>query len=251
MSVESIKITFDCPMADGTLVDKEMTVKLNTIKPTKKIGKGKWSIDYMKTYEMDFALSIPDHVHKKLCGRRISSRALGNGLGGEQSREYSKSFGKTIKATTIEELSMKWLQIVNDYLWLVKMDSANLQMVIFYKFDNGANEATKAVFDGNGLGFKASLQFKYSVGYIAETGTGNNVQIHRYNSNKTFISNHTDEEGFYKYKYVLWTPERQAYFDNLQAIYQSLIKQIDDFDGRVNEDGIDKIISEKKFILMA
>ena len=235
-NLKSIRIMLDFADENGNRTMKEQTVKVNT--PSLK-DKSKFSFfSHMKTvYTLSFTIQIPEFIHSYLVDKSVPSNKRG------EMKNYDKEkFAKSINRTSIEVLTEAWCEIIEDYVWLKKMDNMDLKKVIFYEFDN-ENIKYESGWNGTEFGEKSEIKYKYSIGYISEY---EKKEI-RYNSKKISISSSSDRE-FYSHKYIQWTEEREMLFTGIQKTFETIIENINKFDTNITEKTIDSLISKNPLL---
>ncbi len=237
--VKVIKVTLNYADENGKHSTKEFSIKLNTL-----TQKDKSALNYGRapkyTYTLQFTLRLPDHIHSYLLGKTVPVSGISRK---SEIKNYPLDYAKTIKAPSIEGLTEAWYEIIADYIWLKQIESAELTKVIFYTFDTGYG-ATKSHWNGIHFGVEYRVGFDYCFGYIS--GGGNKMV--RYNKDKKMVSASRDE-GFMDMEYVVWTEERQQFFDSIQNSFATLIGKIDTFKDSLSEDTINAIISNKTLLL--
>jgi hypothetical protein len=229
--IKSIRIELDFADEKGIRTKKEQTIKVNTPSLVDK-SKPVWHYHKNSIYTLSFTIQIPEFIHSYLIGKSVpSSRS-------EKTKDYQKDdFKKSITTNTIEHLTKMWCELIGDYVWLKKMENANLKKVIFYEISNKCDNF-KSYWDGKEFGVFAELNYKYSVGYITMVEKS---EI-RYNSQKLAISSGNDR-AFYELKCVEWTPEREVFFENIQKSFQAIADKLNSFESNISEDTIDGLIS--------
>ncbi len=232
---KSIRIELDFADENGERSKKMQTIKVNT--PVLK-DKSSFSIYHIKSiYTLSFSIQIPDFIHSYLIGKSVPSPRS------EQTKDYKDDFPKSIKGMSIERLTEMWCELIADYVWLKKMEKAELKKVIFYHFDNEYGN-DKSYWNGIELGEQAKLEYKYCVGYISETD-GRHI---RYNQQKLSISSSQDKP-FYNIKYVEWTEARELFFVSIQKSFENISEKIKRFEENITEETINDLISNSPLLL--
>lgn len=226
--LKSIRIELDYADENGNRSTKEQTVKVN--KPTfkdKAVGFS-GSRDYI--YKLSFTIQIPSHIHSELVGKSIPA------LRGHDLKDYSKDFPKSLTRYDIENLTEQWAIIIRDYVWLKRMQSADLNKVIFYNFKNKNGEYFSE-WNRINFGVKSNLNYAFAIGYISRMdGTES-----RYNSQKLHISSR--DSDFYKLQYVGWTEERESFFTGIQKSFEAITEKLDSLHGSISEHTLDALLS--------
>ena len=229
--LKSIRIELDFADEDGNRTRKMQTVKVNTPSLRDK-SKPLFYNHVNSVYTLSFTIQIPDFIHSYLIGKSApSSRS-------DRTRDYKEDFAKSINRHSIEQLTEMWCELIGDYVWLKKLERADLKKVIFYEFDNKHGEYV-SFWNGVNFGELSKLGYKYSIGYISET---ENRHI-RYNSKKLSISSSNDKE-FYNLKYVEWTQERETFFVGIQKSFESISEKITKFESGLTEETINELIAK-------
>jgi hypothetical protein len=229
-SFKNIKIVLDYYDENAVRSEREMTIKVNKIKD---VSFTTFHSKKLK-YSMSLSLTLPNHIHSFILGKTVpSSTSMSN----YPDTEYPDNFSKTINKDTLEKICDTYLNILDDYKWLKEIENAKLQKVIFYDFENSTQDYRS---ERNSLVFgqKQNIGFKYSIGYISES----NDKILRYNYEKLLIRESNDRL-FYKHKYVVFTEERNVFFDGIKNSFESVIKNINTFEESLSEDKINEVIS--------
>lgn len=229
--LDTIKILLDYYDEDGNHSLKEMSVKINKIIDCSDTGLANTVIK--RKYSMSFSLVIPNHIHEYLLNKSVPDRSF---LGNKNSTITYSDFSKTIKRDTIEGLCDRYWRITQDYKWLKDIEKRNLTKVIFFDFAN-KSEAFNSYWDGKDYGHQSEISYRHAIGYISDA---NNSL--RFNENKLFVDSNRDAV-FYKLKYVLWTQEREDFFNNIQSSFEIIISKINDFESSISETSIDAILS--------
>lgn len=230
-NLKTIKIPLDYADENGVRSTKEQTISVSN--PVKR-DKSKLSIYHQDSvYTLSFNVKIPEHIHSYLIGKSAPRR------GGSDRQYEKKDFKKSISAVSIENLTIRWSQIINDFVYLKKFDSSDFKKVIFYNFKNKSKEYNSH-WDGAYLGNESIIQHNFIVGYVV-TVDGNHEK--RYNKNKAYINDHYDRE-IYGYKYVEWTEEREAFFNNITNSFKKIIDKIDEFNDVINSGGINELMNK-------
>lgn len=233
---KSIRIELDFADENGKRTKKEQTVKVN--KPSLK-DKSSWRYHIKSIYTLSFTIQIPDFIHSYLIGKSVpSSRS-------EKTKDYNEDFAKSINRASIEQLTEMWCEVINDFVWLKKMEQADLKKVIFYQFDNNKNNYYKSCWNGIEFGELSELGYKYAIGYISDVEKN---QI-RYNSERLSVSSSHDTE-FYRLKYVEWTMEREVFFVNIQKSFEAISKKITEFESSITEETINGLIANSPLQLI-
>jgi len=233
--LKSIRLTLDYYDENGNHSFKDMSVKVNKPKDVSYHG---YQNKRMK-YAMTFSLVIPSHIHAYLLNKTVPVSEMSDRNG---SREYASDFSKTLNSDSIEKLCDLYLRVVGDYVWLKGIDKAELQKVIFYKFNNSFSDFNSS-WNGINLGFKSGLNYSYFIGYI----TTNTKTVLRYNKAKTLINTSYDRE-LYDYNYVNWTEDRQAFFENLQTSFENIISKVNAFNKNIDEESVDLAIKNNTML---
>lgn len=237
---KTIKISLDYCDADGKRTVKEMPIKINT--PVL-IDKNSYTWMQKKlTYSLSFSVKIPDHIHSYLLGKTVPAFGISRT---NETKDYDENFPKTITRENIKALTESWWEVITDFEWLRNCEKQDFDKVIFYNFNADSGEA-KSYYNSINLGEKSNLKFDYSIGYT--TVLKDKDKIIRYNKDKKIISQNNDSE-FYKKKYVLWSQERQDFFENIQKSFAVICEKIKTFEETLSEETINIIISNKLMLL--
>lgn len=235
--LKSIKIALSTPDELGKISLKEVSIKLS--KPKQIIEqRGYGSADLYK-YSILFSFVIPEYIHSALIGKSIGHSYKNK----DGQRKYDNDFAKSISAPSLEALTDRWLIIVNDFAWLKKIEKLELKKCIYYLFESNST-AFNSSWNGTKFGTTQNMGFTYAIGYIA-FDKDNEL---RYNSLKQ-MSNSSYDRDFHDMNYVLWTREREEYFDSIQQSFDSTIHKMSQFDESLSEQSIDNLmISGQKLI---
>lgn len=235
-NLKSIRIELDFADESGKRARKEQTIKVNV--PTlKDKSKSLFGYHIASVYTLSFTIQIPDFIHSYLIGKSVPSTRS------EKTKDYNEDFAKSINRTSIEQLTEMWCEIINDYVWLKKMENANLKKVIFYKFHN-KNGSYQSYSNGTPFGEHSKLEYEYSIGFISEV---EKKQI-RYNKDRISISSINDS-AFYQLKFIEWTNEREMFFINIQKSFESLSEKINNFESNLTEETINELILNNKLLI--
>jgi hypothetical protein len=227
---KSIKIELDFADENGNRVKKQQTIKVNT-PSLKDKSTFSWHYHIKSVYTLSFTIQIPEFIHSYLIGKCVPSTRS------DQTKDYKEDFAKSINRTSIEQLTEMWCELISDYVWLKKMEQADLKKVIFYQFSNKYGNY-KSYWNGTEFGELSELGYKYSIGYVSET---EKKQI-RYNNQKLSISSSNDKE-FYNLKFVEWTEERELFFINIQKSFEVITDKINKFESSITEETINGLIA--------
>ena len=233
--LKSIRLNLDYYDEDGNHSYRDMSVKVNKPKDLSYVG---YQVQRRK-YGMTFSLVLPSHIHSYLLNKVVPINEMSNR---NASREYASDFPKTLNSDNLEKLCDLYLRVVGDYSWLKSIDKAELEKVIFYKFNNKASEFDSS-WNGLNLGFKSELNYSFFIGYVAM----NSKKILRFNKAKSLI-NSTYDSDMYKYEYVKWTEGRELFFENLQISFENIVKKINAFKENINEESVDSIIKNNTIL---
>lgn len=231
--LKNIRILLDYYDEECKHSTEMMTIKVNKPKNMDKSRSLRWGSKLV--YEMTFSLVLPEHIHKYLLGKTIPSD--------NRTMVYDEKFAKTINNTSIQGLTERYWDILQDYRWLKGIDKAELQKVIFYSFDT-ESRTYKSDWNGWEFGKKNKLSYVYAIGYISHA---NGKEV-RYNFNKQLIHDGYNRE-FYNNEYVGWTEEREGFFNNIQTSFETIIDRINEFEKNLNEDTINQIIENRTLLL--
>jgi hypothetical protein len=227
---KSIRIELDFADENGNRTKKQQTIKVNT-PSLKDKSTFAWNAHIKSVYTLSFTIQIPELIHSYLIGKCVPSKRS------DQTHDYKEDFAKSINRTSIEELTEAWCELISDYVWLKKMEQADLKKVIFYQFSNKYGNY-KSYYNGVDFGELSELVYKYSIGYISET---EKKQI-RYNHQKLSISSGNDRE-FYNLDFVEWTEERELFFVNIQKSFEAISDKINKFKSSITEETINGLIA--------
>lgn len=234
--LKSIRLELDYYDEDGNKSAKVFSIKVT--KP-KNISEKSMLGQSKKAYSMSFSLVLPDHIHKNIIGQTLPRIGIG---ARNDTKSYAKDFSKTITYESLKSVCDTYHDIIQDYKWLKSIEKAELQKVIFYDFDNNSIDY-KSLWNGSHFGKGSKLKYLYSIGYISH-----GVKQNRYNNDKLFINVIHDIE-FYEQKFVFWTEERQAFFDNIQKSFAGIMDKINEFEEHINEKSLDNLIENKQLLI--
>lgn len=229
---KSIRLLLDFADENGKLTKKEQTIKIN--KPTLKDRHNVFNKNAV--YTLSFTIQIPQFIHSYLIGKTVPSRII------ESTITYDKNFAKSINGYSIEEVTQKWCDLIDNYVWLKRMEYTELKKVIFYEIISNHGE-NRTSWSGISFGDKASISYKYFVGFI---NTEEKYLI-RYNSERLAISRR--DSDFYKLRHIDWSEERELFFSGLQKSFIQLIEKISNFQNNISEDTINNLIKSKALAL--
>lgn len=230
--MNDFKLELIYPDTEGKTSTKELTVRVNTPKLKDKSSSHYNPKKYI--YELSFSLKIPDFIHSEIIGKEVPNYGIGRS---EEMKSYPKDYTKTISTSSIESLTQWWYEIVAGYVWLRRMEKAELTKVIYYSF-NGEFGATKSFYDGKKLGSKTDIQFLFMIGYVSAA----EKEPYRYNEDKKRLHNKEDKV-YTEMKYVEWTPEREVFFNNLEKSFNDIGSKMNQFEQGLSEDSINEIMS--------
>jgi hypothetical protein len=232
--IKNLKLEMDYFDEDAKKSTKVMTIKIN--KPKYTSSEGLYG-HTKRTYSMSFSMKIPEHIHSYLLNKTVVRYKMG--------RNYEKNysdFPKTINRQILETLCEDYFEITQDYLFLKRLEKAELKKVIFFGINNSTKPYT-SIQDGTEFGIKNEIKYNYSIGYIS----GENNEL-RYNSEKLYISSRTHHE-FYQHKFVVWSEEREEYFKGIQTSFEQIIDRFNKFNDGLNDDTINEIINNNTKLL--
>ncbi len=234
--LKSIRIELDFADEDGKRIKKAQTIKVNT--PSLK-DKSSNSYGFYKqsVYTLSFTIQIPDFIHSYLIGKSVPSTRS------EKTKDYAQDYPKSINRTSIEQLTEQWCELISDYVWLKKIEKAELKKVIFYQFNNECGEY-KSYWNSTKFGESSKIAYRYAIGYISDV---DGKQI-RYNSKKLSVSSSNDKE-FYGLKYVEWTQDREVFFVGIQKSLELFSEKINKFESEISEETINGLISNSPLLL--
>lgn len=244
---QPIKLLLDYCDKDGKFSTKEFTIKVEDIVSTEKYPDGTYTYGkrgYWKTYKSAYSMKIPDHIHEAIVGQTIWTNKLGDGFG-EKYHDYSKDFPKTLRSSELSTLTEKWLQIIMDYKWTIKVKTAKLDKVIFYRVESN-HGAKNSSWDSSKIGFEARLLFAFDIGYISKV---DGKIVATYNRDKKQI-NTTSVREYKAMNMVAWTEERENFFAN--TIYKNLvgiINKLNEFQDNSTEKTIDALIKSNQLAI--
>ena len=227
---KSFRIILDYADESGKRMFKEQTIKVNTPKLRNKGAGVGWRPDPM-IYLLSFTIQIPEVIHSFIIGKSVPVRRS------TDTKDYKQDFPKSINAESIEVLTKRWSELIDDYVWLRQIESTEMKKVIFYEFNN-KSEDFRSYWNGTPFGEKANLGFKYAIGYVSLL---NDKEV-RYNQTKISISSSNDRE-FYALKYVDWTEEREKFFVGIHKSFEAIIEKIHVFEESITEDSLNSLIS--------
>lgn len=233
---KSIRLELDFSDSDGNRTRKMQTVRVNN-PSLKDKSKSTYFSHVRSVYTISFTIQIPGIIHSFLAGKSVPS------IRSEQTRDYTTDFAKSINRQTIEGLTVAWCEIIEDYIWLKRIEKAELKKVIFFMFENEYGN-NRSYWNSTEFGKSAKLKYEYSIGYISEY-MGRQI---RYNHQKISISSSNDRE-FYSLKYIEWTAERELFFANIQTSFETIARNITDFESRITEETINGLITNSPLLL--
>lgn len=231
-----IKVTLQYYDEDANVSEKVFSIKQNPIKNISKSGIG-WK---QTLYKITYTLVLPDHIHKYMLGKIVErNRGIGN-----SDRESYVDLAKSITSETINWICIRYWTITQDYLYLKKLEKAELQKVIFYNFDNNTGELNSS-WDGVKLGTTTKIKFNYCIGFISDTKD----RVNRYNTQRKFIGEPHNRDFYNNMKYIVWTQEREDFFNGIQSGFENIVDKIEAFDKNLSEETINTIIHNKQKLL--
>lgn len=230
--IKSISAGLNYPNEDGTIGRKMMSIKINTLIDERVEYGVLYGRKTHHIYSMSFSLKIPDFIHSYLLGKTVPKRD-------DRTIFYPEDFSKTLRKETIRDLTKAWCEIVDDYCFLVSLEKLNPEKVIFYCFESDSRDNYKSYNDGTNLGLMKQLSYKYMIGYIINKDTKQEI---RYNENKVSIRP-TETQIYRSYKYVSWTPEREAFFKKISDGLQNIIDAVNDIDEDIENGRLDTMTS--------
>lgn len=216
-------------------VDKTFTVKVNKLKNISIKG---FTTD-VKKYSLSFSLTLPNEIHSTIVGKSIPKRGISSNR--NEFNNYPNDFPKTVTSFTIENLCDKYIDILNDFYWLKSIDQKKLVKTIFFKF-NAISKKVTSQWNGIELGDKCEIEFDYFIGYKSNDG------LTMYNQNQQLI-HHNYDSSFYKFDSVIWTQEREDFFNNTNKSFIRFIEIINKFKESLTNEGIDSIINTQQTLL--
>ena len=183
---------------------------------------------------MNMSVTIPDHIHKKLCGSIVERK---RGMNDRMDKKtYPTDFSKTITGESLSAITETYRAIIYDYQWLLMMEKMNVTKVIFFSFEGDINLDKKSYYDAKKTGKDVKVSYGFLVGYISED------KKVRFNIDKKIIA---DRDGEYnKWEYVEYTPERESFFENIFSSFESLIEKLNEFKIKLSPKFIDEMITD-------
>ena len=237
---KSFRLVLNYYDEDGKHSNKAMTIKVGT---AKNISEHYYNLNNKMKYSMRFSIVLPDHIHKYLIGKTIPAREFNSDANRDAMITFDNKLAKTISFPTLEAVCDWYYKYLMAFRWLKQIEKAELKKVIFYNFDNFTDDL-RSEWNSKKMGKESQLRFVYSIGYISSM----NDKVYRYNENKQML-NEGHEREFFKTKYVIWSADRQLFFDQIQASFETIIGRIDDFEAKINEKSINAIINSKTKLL--
>ena len=229
--LKSIRISLDYADENGKRLQKEQTIKVNKPVRNDQRTATMFGSHIDSVFTISFSIQIPEFIHSYLLGKSVPST------------DYKEDFKKSISSHSIEQLTEKWCKLIGDYVWLKKIENADLKKVIFYQFDNSI-DIYKSFWNGTQFGERSKISYKYAIGYISKI---DDREI-RYNSKKISVSSSNDKE-FYQKKHVEWTEAREVFFIKIQKNFESICNTINDFESKLTEDSINGLIANSPLFL--
>lgn len=228
--LKNFKITLPYYDEEGKKSSKQFTIKVSDPKDISE----KALTTVVVKFKMQFSLEVPKHMYNFMVGKSVPFNSMSEREG---VRKYTDESPKSLRAYTLERVCDMYNELCGDYRWLKQMEKADMKKVIFYQFDNKTSTVSTD-YNSVKIGIKSVLNYAYFVGYINESPTGRD---NRYNAEKRFI-NVSYDSGAYKYKYVTWSEEREAFFENINGTFERIISDINSFEEKISEDTIGQMI---------
>lgn len=234
--IKSIKLSLPYVTEEGKFTLREMTV---SFKKAIEAEKPTYNRNFCPTYKMGMSLVIPDHIHKRLVGSFIGRKRE---LADKSGYTYPKDFPKTITSESLSAITERYRTVIWDYQWLIGIESMEIKKVIFYNFDGDHGENNASIWDGKKMGNDSEISYSYMIGYMSKDGAT------RFNIDKRIIMDRDGDEV--KWKYVDHSDERELFFSTVFAKFGLLLKQLNDFEEKINEKSIDRIIQSNPIKLL-
>jgi len=131
----SIKLELAYIDEQGVHSSKIFTIKVGTIKHLEKnailFGRAK---EY--TYEMNFSLVMPNHIHAGLIGQSVPDN-----FGGRDTRVIPMNLSKTISYASIGGLTKEWQNRISEYAYLLGLKNMKLHKIIMYRFEGDVSKS--------------------------------------------------------------------------------------------------------------